>query len=299
MKIETLNLADIVPDPNQPRTEFDPEGLRSLGNDIAQNGQLSPIQVRPHPETEGKFIIVFGDRRYRAHIGNKALAEAGTIYAEVVELDDPQEIYLRQLAENGNRADLGPIERALSWQRGVETHGLDTADIAIREGVSEAVVINDLTLCKLPSHVQDAVADGSCPKSIGHLIAKQHSAARMSAAWKHARGKNGVKAMTAAIVAYDNAINQASLDSLWDIKAVKQEDGAALKKAGKALDSLLKAAMKYEKGSYTNGKAKHIVLSRANRPAVLTETANVLKRIAKQIEADHREYLAVKSQKAV
>src|ERR671938_1968015 len=65
LKVEKLALADVDPDPNQPRRYFDPAGLDELKKSIEARGQLNPVLVRPHPQQEGRYMLIGGERRYR------------------------------------------------------------------------------------------------------------------------------------------------------------------------------------------------------------------------------------------
>ena len=60
-----LDLDQVIPDPDQPRTEFAEEALERLAQSIRDKGQLSPIRVR-WSAGAGKWIIVAGQRRWRA-----------------------------------------------------------------------------------------------------------------------------------------------------------------------------------------------------------------------------------------
>lgn len=64
--LRELELSKIMCDPNQPRKEIDPTELDELAQNIEQHGLLQPIVVRPHPEQAGYFIIIAGERRYKA-----------------------------------------------------------------------------------------------------------------------------------------------------------------------------------------------------------------------------------------
>lgn len=130
---EYLSHADIEPDPNQPRTEFRPidgvvspvalANLRNLADNILDIGLQQPITVRPHPEKDGKFIINWGERRWRAF---GLLIEDGHADFEKIEafIDDADSaawrLRLGQLAENIQRDDLSDLEVATFLRRFLE-----------------------------------------------------------------------------------------------------------------------------------------------------------------------------------
>ncbi len=102
-----LPLADISPDPEQPRKVFDTEKLASLQRSIKASGQKQPIMVRPVPDSEGKYFIVYGERRWRA------LVELGL--PEIMCLVDFKnrsalELLRDQVAENVERDNLSTLE---------------------------------------------------------------------------------------------------------------------------------------------------------------------------------------------
>ncbi len=61
-----LAIDSIIEDPEQPRNEFDPEGLAELAASIKERGVLQPISVRRHPDQPDCWMLNFGARRLRA-----------------------------------------------------------------------------------------------------------------------------------------------------------------------------------------------------------------------------------------
>jgi ParB family transcriptional regulator, chromosome partitioning protein len=104
--LASLPLADIEPDPTQPRRHFDQAALETLAASIKAQGVLQPIIVRP-AEQPGRYLIVAGERRWRAC----ALADVPEIPA-IVRTLDPNAIAAVQLVENVDRAGLTPMEEA-------------------------------------------------------------------------------------------------------------------------------------------------------------------------------------------
>lgn len=116
MPLRTFGQVDVervMPDPDQPRTNFNQEEIQHLANSIRDNGQLHPIRVRWNQESE-KWLIVTGERRWQA---TKA---AGLDKIDCFFIDDelnPSEILEQQLIENLLRQDLRPLEEARVTQR--------------------------------------------------------------------------------------------------------------------------------------------------------------------------------------
>lgn len=157
-----LPLEDIIPDPNQPRKNFDEAKLRELAESIRQHGLLQPILVRPLKG--GKFELVHGERRWRAC----KIAGKTTIQAEVRNVGDREKIEI-QLVENLQRRDLNPIEEAETFQRLIDEFGYTHEELGNRIGKSRGYVTNKLRLLKLSPEVQEEVRKGNI--SEGHARA--------------------------------------------------------------------------------------------------------------------------------
>ena len=150
--IQELNLADIRPNPFQPRTEFDEEALSELAASIKAIGIVQPITVRA--VEEGKYEIIAGERRFRA----SKLAGLSTIPAYIRKTEDDSLLELA-LIENIQREDLNAIEVAISYQRLIDECNLTQDGLSERVGKKRATIANYLRLLKLPAQIQLAVRD--------------------------------------------------------------------------------------------------------------------------------------------
>ena len=146
--IQELNLADIRPNPFQPRTEFDEEALSELAASIKAIGIVQPITVRA--VEEGKYEIIAGERRFRA----SKLAGLSTIPA-----------YIRK-TEDDSLLELALIENI---QRLIDECNLTQDGLSERVGKKRATIANYLRLLKLPAQIQLAVRDKKI--SMGHARA--------------------------------------------------------------------------------------------------------------------------------
>ncbi|GAA2032072.1 ParB/RepB/Spo0J family partition protein [Agromyces tropicus] len=150
-----LSPDDIVPNAQQPRTNFDEDDLAELVHSVREFGVLQPIVVRPHPEQPGKFELVMGERRLRA---TKA---AGLDSIPAVIKDTADEAMLRDaLLENLHRSQLNPLEEASAYQQLLADFGITQEQLASRIGRSRPQISNTLRLLKLPEGVQVRVAAG-------------------------------------------------------------------------------------------------------------------------------------------
>ena len=156
-----ISLSAIIPNPTQPRTEFDEAALEELADSIRQLGLIQPITVKRDGE---KYIIISGERRWRA--ANKAGLEVVPAY--VREVDDTT-LHAMALVENIQREDLNAIEISLSMQRLIEECGLTQEALAERLGKKRSTVANYLRLLNLPDEVQFAIKSGII--SMGHAKA--------------------------------------------------------------------------------------------------------------------------------
>ena len=138
---------EIVPNPNQPRTNFDKEELEELASSIKKNGLLQPILVRS--QKGGKYEIIAGERRWQA----SKLAGLEKIPIRIQKADDDKALELA-LIENIQRSDLNPIEEAYGYKRMMERLNMTQADVAQAVSKGRSTVANALRLLELPEDAQ-------------------------------------------------------------------------------------------------------------------------------------------------
>ena len=155
-------IADIEPNPLQPRTDFDEEALQELATSIAELGVIQPITLKRGDN--GKYIIISGERRWRA----SQMAGLEQLPAYIREVED-EDLHAMALVENIQRENLNAIEIALGMQRLVEECGLTQEGLAQKVGKKRSTVSNYMRLLNLPSEVQLALKEGLI--SMGHAKA--------------------------------------------------------------------------------------------------------------------------------
>lgn len=150
-------LADIEPNPNQPRATMG--DLGDLVASVRDKGILEPILVRPLEPAEGPeagggalYQIISGERRYRA-AQEAGLYEVPVIAMEVTE-DEALEI---ALIENLQRKDLTPFEEAEGYRALADVHSYTHEEIAAAVGKSRTVITESLSLLQIPARVRDTV----------------------------------------------------------------------------------------------------------------------------------------------
>lgn len=160
--VVTLAIADVIPDPDQPRKHFGDDELSGLAASIKEQGVIQPILVRP--ARDGKHAIIAGERRWRA-TQVAGLTEIPVLIREVGD-GGGAEI---ALIENVQRVDLNPMEEADAYARLRDVFGRKPAQIAVSVGKSRSHVANMLRLTALPSEVRALVVTGAL--SMGHARA--------------------------------------------------------------------------------------------------------------------------------
>ncbi len=157
-----IEIADIIPNPAQPRKQFDEEALDELADSIRQLGVIQPVTIKK--TDDGKYVIISGERRWRA----ARRADLKTLPAYIREVDD-ENLYAMSLVENIQRQDLNAIEIALGMQRLIDECHLTQDALSEKVGKKRSSVSNYLRLLKLPDQVQLAVKEGII--SMGHAKA--------------------------------------------------------------------------------------------------------------------------------
>jgi ParB family transcriptional regulator, chromosome partitioning protein len=151
-----INVDRIVPDPEQPRQTFDEDTLGELADSIRQEGMLQPIAVR-YDESEDRYVIVHGDRRWRA----ARMAGLSTVPAVVRDVPAERRL-IHQLMENVVREDLNAVDRAAAL-RALKRQMNDAPWERVAEavGIRRSRLFQLLSTEKLAEPVQDLIRDGS------------------------------------------------------------------------------------------------------------------------------------------
>ncbi len=156
---QEMKLGDIYPNPNQPRKKFDDQAMRELADSIKKHGVIMPIVV--NDDGSGKYMIIAGERRYRA-------AKLAGLDAMPVVIRNYNERQIKEISliENLQREDLNPIEAASAMKQLMVDYKLTQDELAERIGKSRPAVANTLRLLSLTPEVTALVAEGRL--SAGH-----------------------------------------------------------------------------------------------------------------------------------
>jgi ParB family transcriptional regulator, chromosome partitioning protein len=148
-----VSVNSIIPNPRQPRTNFDPTELEELAASIREHGIIQPLIVSQEAGVPG-YVLIAGERRLQAakHAG---LSKVPVLIRQTTD----QERLELALIENIQRTDLNAIEEAIAYQQLVDEFGLAHEEIAGQVGKSRVAVTNTMRLLKLPNIVQSAIVE--------------------------------------------------------------------------------------------------------------------------------------------
>lgn len=173
----SILLSKINPNPNQPRKNFEDKSLKQLAQSIEEKGLISPITVK---KVNSKYIIVAGERRFRAH----KLLNKKRILAYVIDADTSKDIMYMALIENIQREDLNPIEEAKGYKYLQDNLQSSITEIAKTVGKSRPAVSNALRLLKLPDEIQESILKGEINAGQARAILQRKTTQGMMLLWK-------------------------------------------------------------------------------------------------------------------
>ena len=173
----SILISKIKPNPNQPRKSFEDKSLKQLAQTIEEKGLITPITVK---QDDNKYVIVAGERRYRAH----KLLKKKRILAYVIDAESNKDIMYMALIENIQREDLNPIEEAKGYRYLQDNLKSSITEIAKTVGKSRPAVSNTLRLLKLPSQIQDSILKGEINAGQARAILQNKTTQGMIQFWK-------------------------------------------------------------------------------------------------------------------
>lgn len=161
--VEQIAVEAILPNPRQPRRDFDSVALEGLAASIREHGVLQPLIVTPESDSD-KYRLVAGERRLQA----AQMAGLGAVPVIVRSVSEQQRLELA-LIENLQRTDLNPLEAAEGYRQLIDDFSLSHEDVAAKVGKTRATVTNTLRLLKLGEPARQALTEGRI--SEGHARA--------------------------------------------------------------------------------------------------------------------------------
>lgn len=197
--LSKVHIEHILPNPQQPRQEFDPDALQELADSIRINGLIQ----RPTVEeaADGYYIIHDGERRWRA-ARLAGLTEIEVVIEPSRNGDGPKERLTRAMVANAHRADLNPIEKARAFRQ-MQSMDMTHRQIARVLRISENTVASHLKLLELDEELQDLVAIGQLPhdiRAVKALLSIPNADARIRLGERLARPGITIKGIESACV---------------------------------------------------------------------------------------------------
>lgn len=171
--VVSIAIADIHPNPAQPRRHFSEESLQELSASLKRHGLIQPILVRPHG---AGYQIVAGERRWRA----AQRAQLHQVKAIVRELSDEETLEIA-LIENIQRQDLNPIEEAEAYRKLCDDFGHSQSELAAIVEKSRSHVANMMRLLELPLLVRELVIEGKLSMGHARALLGSEDSARLAA----------------------------------------------------------------------------------------------------------------------
>ncbi|RJQ14349.1 ParB/RepB/Spo0J family partition protein [Candidatus Parcubacteria bacterium] len=154
--LQQLEIRLIHPDPNQPRKAFSDQEMEELASSIRAEGVIHPIIVRPHPEIRGHYMIMDGERRWRAS------AMAGKLVIPCIAKEgllSNLDILKLQVMANLHQKRLNPIEEARSFKRFLED-GMSLSQLSELMSLNSQTIKIKMELLNLPDEIQQMIVDG-------------------------------------------------------------------------------------------------------------------------------------------
>ena len=155
-----VEVEKVVPNPFQPRREFDQNKLQELSDSIRMYGVLQPLTVTRNEiqREDGTFYteyeLIAGERRLRA----SKLAGVAQVPVIIREGEQSEQEKLElAIIENLQREDLNAVDRALAFKQLAEVFGLSHVQVAQKVGRSREYVSNSIRLLGLPDHILTAL----------------------------------------------------------------------------------------------------------------------------------------------
>ena len=164
--VRQIPLAQISPNPDQPRKTFNEKELSELAESVKEKGVLTPIILRNVKDKPYLYEIVAGERRFRA----AKMAGLSEIPALVKTLDDKNAMEIA-LIENVQRENLNPIEEAEGYENLMQKCQYSLSDVSKLIGKSESYIRNLMRINNLPASVKELIKEGKISASHARTIA--------------------------------------------------------------------------------------------------------------------------------
>jgi ParB/RepB/Spo0J family partition protein len=175
-KIENVHLADIAPDSGQPRKYFDDRAMSEMIRSVYVSGVMQPIIIRPNTAKQGavnwrRYIIVVGERRYRAACAVAASDVSRSTIPAIIRIMTAEEALDAQIVENLQREDVNPMEEARAFRIMLDKRKMTLQDIAANIGKIDMYVRQRLKLLQLTAPWQKILYNGKISITLAMRLA--------------------------------------------------------------------------------------------------------------------------------
>jgi ParB family transcriptional regulator, chromosome partitioning protein len=192
-RIVEIDLAQISPNPNQPRKTINEEHIKGLAASIASHGLLHPVTLRKRDDSKGYYLVA-GECRLRAH----QLLRKQTIFAIITKSHNPDEL---ALIENIQRSDLSALEEAEAYARLMERYGYTQEELGKVVGKAQNTMSEVLRVNTLPDSIKEEyrTPDTRVSRSVLLEIARLNTPDEQLELWDQVKqGANTVRAVRQA-----------------------------------------------------------------------------------------------------
>lgn len=164
-KVTEIPLGRIETNPSQPRHYFDIEALTELAKSIEEYGVIQPITVKKR--SDGRFLIIAGERRYRA----SCMAKKRTIPAIIIDVSEEKSAAIA-LLENLQRKDLTFFEEAEGYSKLMKEYDMTQEELSEKLGKSQSAIANKLRLLKLDEETRQMIFDAQLTERHARALLK-------------------------------------------------------------------------------------------------------------------------------
>lgn len=275
IKLVELDLIDA--NPNQPRKVFNSDALEELAASIEENGLIQPITLK---ETgDGRYQIVAGERRYRAH---RMLADRGyaSVILAIVKTLDTVDADLAAIIENDVRQDVSPLEQAKSYQRMIDEHGFTVDTLAVKLGKPVFRLNERLALLRLTDDCQFLLSkDHITPTQAWYL--SEHTPAGQAKLLKAIQ--IGQCPTTAALKTVSAAIKDAEAQvALFELP--KDEPTAAQRQAARSFERKIESVAEMLRQGIADNEIQAVKLVDAGRAGTMADLLAAMQKDLCRIE---------------
>ena len=245
-----LRTDQLVPNPEQPRRDFDPSEIAELAASVSESGIIQPIIARR--SSNGQYQIIAGERRWRA-AKSAGLSQVPTIVRDASD----QEVAVLAVIENLHRSDLNPVEKARGFRRIQQLTDGKTEDVARQVGLDRSTVTNFIRLLELPPEVLAHVSRGTL--SMGHaraLLSLRDSAGQRDLADEVLRRKLSVREVETLVAQSKAGLSPPSTDANGKPEKRQPNKAAWLQECEETLAASLRASVSVR---HTRKKSKIVI----------------------------------------